>query len=197
MMHTGWGVGSYVAFSDNLYQAPGSTGSEEFSVSPTPRRQGELLGLPPRSFAMLHFKAQPNVLAGMMSAFVCSSPLPCSFFQAHCRRSNVWHAPASHRSPSLRAAPFIPRVEQLPALRMEINLNNQQQSLPVAGAFPVVPRAAVAVAACRFVESGNMEWLLIQRGKEPNYGEWSLPGHPFTHTMVVRHSHPLSLSHML
>eukprot|EP00961_Rhodomonas_salina_P127842 1723583-Rhodomonas_salina.1 len=61
---------------------------------------------------------------------------------------------------------------------MELNVNQPQQTQNVPGMFPVQPRAAVAIAACRFLESGNVEWLLIQRGKEPNYGEWSLPGQP-------------------
>lgn len=42
--------------------------------------------------------------------------------------------------------------------------------------FPNKPRSAVAVTACRVLESGKTEYLLIQRGKPPNYGEWSLPG---------------------
>lgn len=42
--------------------------------------------------------------------------------------------------------------------------------------FPNKPRPAVAVTACRVLESGRTEYLLIQRGKAPNYGEWSLPG---------------------
>ena len=42
--------------------------------------------------------------------------------------------------------------------------------------FPNKPRSAVAITACRVMEQGRTEWLLIQRGKAPNYGEWSLPG---------------------
>lgn len=42
--------------------------------------------------------------------------------------------------------------------------------------FPSNPRSAVAVTACRVLDNGTTEFLLIQRGKAPNYGEWSLPG---------------------
>ena len=42
--------------------------------------------------------------------------------------------------------------------------------------FPSKPRSAVAVTACRVLDCGKTEFLLIQRGKAPNYGEWSLPG---------------------
>jgi 8-oxo-dGTP diphosphatase len=42
--------------------------------------------------------------------------------------------------------------------------------------FPAKPRTAVAITACRKLADGRVEWLLIQRGKAPNYAEWSLPG---------------------
>eukprot|EP00286_Rhodomonas_abbreviata_P025342 CAMPEP_0181295044 /NCGR_PEP_ID=MMETSP1101-20121128/3928_1 /TAXON_ID=46948 /ORGANISM="Rhodomonas abbreviata, Strain Caron Lab Isolate" /LENGTH=225 /DNA_ID=CAMNT_0023399751 /DNA_START=274 /DNA_END=951 /DNA_ORIENTATION=+ len=107
-----------------------------------------------------------------MSAFVCSSPLSpvCGFLLSHSRRTGL-QAPASHRS---RATPAF-RTDNLATLRMDMIVNNVQTPA-TQEMFPIKPRAAVAVAACRFSSSGSMEWLLIQRGKEPSYGEWSLPG---------------------
>mmetsp|Transcript_2805 Transcript_2805/g.8469 ORF Transcript_2805/g.8469 Transcript_2805/m.8469 type:complete len:184 (+) Transcript_2805:35-586(+) len=44
-----------------------------------------------------------------------------------------------------------------------------------ARAYSSVPRAAVAVAVRRS-EEGPAEYLLVQRGKPPGKGSWSLPG---------------------
>ena len=55
-----------------------------------------------------------------------------------------------------------------------------RKSFPVISpmSVPVKPLAAVAITACRVATAGNLQWLMIKRGKAPARGDWSLPGAP-------------------
>mmetsp|Transcript_23562 Transcript_23562/g.36845 ORF Transcript_23562/g.36845 Transcript_23562/m.36845 type:complete len:241 (-) Transcript_23562:32-754(-) len=121
--------------------------------------------------------AAPAMTAGLLSAFICPAPLHPLVMRhqgsvLRMRRWG-WNMPGCQRS---RAIPAPSRSERIGALKMDLATDQMDQDVPVENKFPIKPRAAVAVCGCRVTSSGSMDWLLIKRGKEPNLGEWSLPG---------------------
>ena len=63
------------------------------------------------------------------------------------------------------------------ALNNSLRRKVQQSSRLSFKSDDVFPRAAVAVVVRWSKDNSTLpQWLLVQRGKEPNKGMWSIPG---------------------
>ncbi|KAG5188534.1 NUDIX hydrolase domain-like protein [Tribonema minus] len=74
-----------------------------------------------------------------------------------------------------------PAVASRPACALLLRMGSARtistsKATPTSGSYPAYPRGAVSVCIARPSDSGDVEYLLVQRGKEPGKGKWSLCG---------------------